>query len=805
MAKDQKRLVLLDTHAIIHRAYHALPDFVSSKGEPTGAIYGLIAMLIKIIEDLKPDYVVACYDLPGPTYRHEAYKEYKAGRKKADDDLIVQMKRSRDVFTAMNVEMYDKPGFEADDMLGTIVEQVRKNLPNLDVVIASGDMDTLQLVDDKRVRVYTLKKGIKDTVIYDEDAVVARFGFGPELLPDYKGLRGDPSDNIVGIKGIGEKTAGTLITTFGTIEKIYKALADGGKNKYKAFKDAGISDRIIKLLEDGKEEAEFSKMLSLIRRDAPINFRLPEKEFKDSVDMTKVNGLLSELEFRTLGERLKNALYGGNGGSGKGGEEPKTAGTADDVDKVDKDELKKVSVALWILNSNLTNPALEDILAYTKTDDFNKAKTIIMSELDKQGLRKVYENIELPIIPVIEKMEKKGVKIDRKLLIDLSKKYHVELSRLERQIWDMAGTEFNINSPKQLGEVLFDRLMLTVKGLKKTEGGARSTRESELEKLRGSHPIIPLLFEFREYQKLLSTYIDTIPTLLDEHDRLHADFIQTGSATGRMASQNPNVQNIPIRTDLGRAVRHAFIADDGFVLAGLDYAQIELRIAAFLSGDKKLIEIFTKNEDVHTAVASEVFGVPLHEVGREQRRRAKIINFGILYGMGVNALRQNLSEENNGEVSRAEAQEFYNAYFEKFSGLAAYLDKVKAETERRGYTETYFGRRRSFEGINSKIPYVKAMAERMAINAPIQGTNADIIKIAMKKVDDYLARERLSHDVFLILQVHDELVYEVRESLAPRVVPEIKKIMESVIDPKDIYGITCAVSASTGKNWGELK
>jgi DNA polymerase-1 len=271
-----------------------------------------------------------------------------------------------------------------------------------------------------------------------------------------------------------------------------------------------------------------------------------------------------------------------------------------------------------------------------------------------------------------------------------------------------------------------------------------------------------------------------------------------------MASQNPNVQNIPIRTDLGRAIRHAFIAEKGFVLAGLDYAQIELRIAAFLSGDKKLIEIFVKNEDVHTAVASEVFGVPLAEVDREQRRRAKIINFGILYGMGVNALRQNLADGNS-DISRAEAQQFYNAYFEKFSGLATYLDKVKAETARKGYTETYFGRRRSFEGINSRIPYVKAMAERMAINAPIQGTNADIVKIAMKKVDEYIVDNKLSDDVFLILQVHDELVYEIRESVVKKVLPEIKMIMESVINPKDIYGVVCAVSSSVGDNWGELK
>ncbi|MEK7095054.1 MAG: DNA polymerase, partial [Patescibacteria group bacterium] len=316
-----------------------------------------------------------------------------------------------------------------------------------------------------------------------------------------------------------------------------------------------------------------------------------------------------------------------------------------------------------------------------------------------------------------------------------------------------------------------------------------------------THPIVPLIFEHRELQKLLSTYIDTIPTLVDKNQRLHAQFIQSGSTTGRMSSHGPNLQNIPIKTDLGRAIRRAFIAEKSFELVALDYSQIELRIAAFLSGDEKLIDIFTKGEDVHNAVASEVFEVPLEKVDKEMRRKAKVINFGILYGMGVTALRQNLGKE----TDRAEAQKFYNDYFQKFSGLATYLDRVKAEAARKGYTETFFGRRRSFEGINSKIPYIKAMAERMAINAPIQGTNADIVKIAMKKIDDYVVENKLENDVFLILQVHDELVYEVETSLKNKVIPEIKKIMETVIDPKETEGIVCKANAVSGKNWGELK
>lgn len=857
--QSRRKLILLDAHAILHRAYHALPDFSTSKGEPTGALYGLSAMLLKIIEDLKPDYVVACYDLKGPTYRHEAYKDYKAGRKKAEDDLVAQMASSRRVFEAFNIPIYDKEGFEADDMLGTIVEQVnglkrplgeglsatakhedetsgadQKVMPaeakralydDLDIIIASGDMDTLQLVDDKCVQVYTLKKGISDTIMYDEDAVMARFGFGPKLIPDYKGLRGDPSDNIVGVKGIGDITATALIKNFGTIENIYKEL-EAGHNE--AFLKAGIKPRIIQLLKDNKEEAEFSKMLATIRRDSPIGFKLPERSFKDSLEVKKVGALWTELEFRTLPQRLAQLVSAWSGqpaasslkkeakskeqGTGIGagarsqgsskvrGESTNDGGRQNALfSSIQADEIEKTGVALWLIQSNLTNPQLEDILQFANTEDFQAAKQAIFTELEKRGLKKVYETIELPLIPVTHKMEKRGVKIDRRVLGNLGETYHTELSRLEKEIWKLAGTEFNINSPKQMGDVLFDKLGLKGKNMKKTGGGARSTKESELEKLRDLHPIVPLLFEYRELAKLLGTYIDAIPPQLDANDRLHTNFIPAGSTTGRMASQNPNLQNIPIKTELGKAIRGAFVAEKGFVLAGFDYSQMELRIAAFMSGDGKLIEIFKKREDVHASVASFVFKVPRDKVTPEMRRRAKVINFGIIYGMGVLALKQNLG------TSRDEAQAFLNEYFQTFSTLAGYLDSIKAEAARKGYTETFFGRRRYFEGINSHIPYIKAQAERMAVNAPIQGTEADVIKIAMIRIDEYITAHKLENDVFPLLQVHDELIYEVREAKAAEVAPEIEKIMESVIDPKDSKGVLLRAFGGTGKNWGELK
>lgn len=824
---NNKRLILLDSHAILHRAYHALPDFVSAKGEPTGALYGLSTMLIKIIADLKPDYIVACYDLPGPTYRHDVYKEYKAGRKKTDSELVSQLKRSRDIFTAFNIPIYDKPGFEADDMLGTIVERIISSkekddiFAGVDVVVASGDMDTLQLVSGKRVQVYTLKKGINDTIMYDEEAVRSRFSFGPELLPDYKGLRGDPSDNIIGIAGIGEKTATILISTFGSIENIYTALDKAAKEKppYGSFKKIGITERIVKLLNEGKEEAEFSKMLATIRRDAPIDFVLPEKTFSAGIEMGKIQALFNELDFRTLGARLTQAIAGKSSKSDvvkstKEIKAEKIKQDADDMSKIDPEEFKKTGIALWLVNSNLSEPTLEDMYNFARIDmsdgglftgssdgsAFKKAQEIIFAEMDKRGLRKVYETIELPLIPVIERMKQVGIKVNVDYLKKLGKEYHATASELEKKIWSLAGMEFNINSPKQLGEVLFDKLGLVIKNAKKTGGGARSTKESELAKLSEDHPIAALILEYRELQKLLGTYIDTIPSQVDAAGRIHSTLVQTGAATGRMSSKDPNLQNIPIKTELGRRIRQAFVADTkaGFVLASFDYSQIELRIAAFLSGDKRLIEIFKSGGDIHKAVAAEVFHVAPEAVDAEMRRRAKVINFGVMYGMGVNALKANLGTD------RADAQKFYNQYFETFSGLAGYLNRVKAEAARNGFTETFFGRRRYFEGIKSKVQFIRAMAERMAINAPIQGTGADIVKLAMIEVDHYLDKKGLRDNVRMLLQVHDEILFEIKKEMVDDVLPEIKKIMENVIKPSEIHGIKCLTEYGVGDNWNEL-
>lgn len=783
--KQIQRLVLLDAHAIIHRAYHALPDFASTKGEPTGALYGLSAMLLKIVGELKPDYIVACYDLPEPTYRHEAYEDYKAGRKEADDELVAQLNRSRDIFTAFGIPIYEKAGFEADDILGTIVEQMKKD-KGIEIVIASGDMDTLQLVEKKKVQVYTLKKGIRDTILYDEDAVVERFGFTPKLLPDFKGLRGDPSDNIIGIPGIGEKTATDLIQQFGSIEAIYKKL----KKDKEMFEKGGIKARIVALLEEHEEEAQFSKMLAVINRNVPIHFTLPQERWEDALSVDAVLDLFTELNFRTLSDRVKQLFR-------------KTDAldfehTEETTEEVDEDELYKTAVALWLLSSNLTNPTLDDILAYAKTKTFTEAQKVICKALKEEKLESVYKDIELPLIPVVRAMKERGVLIDTVYLKKLSTEYHKELAKLEKSIYKHAGEAFNINSPRQLGEVLFEKMALSIKNQKRTSTGQKSTRESELEKMRDEHPIITDILQYRELQKLLSTYIDNLPNMVGNDGRLHADFLQTGTTTGRMASHNPNLQNIPIRTDLGRKIRDAFVAPQGSVLVALDYSQIELRVAAFLSGDEKLIDIFKHRGDVHSAVAAEVFDVPPEHVDYEMRRRAKVINFGILYGMGVNALKANLG------TTRAEAQTFYQDYFKKFHGLERYFRDVKAEAARRGYTKTHFGRKRFFEGIRSNLPYIRAQAERMAMNAPIQGTEADIIKIAMARVHTYLSENDLK-DVHLLLQVHDELVYEMPEKGSEDVLKEIKRIMESVLTLNETKGVPILVEVKRGKSWGEME
>jgi len=789
MAKTQKNtLVLLDAHAILHRAYHALPDFTSPTGEPTGALYGVTTMVLKIIEDFKPQYIAACYDLPEPTYRHEAYDAYKAGRSKTDEALILQINRSREIFNSLGIPIFEKVGFEADDLLGTIAHLTADN-KDLSVIIASGDMDTLQCIDKKRVQVFTLKKGIKDTIIYDEQAVKDRFGFGPKMVIDYKGLRGDASDNIPGIRGIGEKTATTLITTFGSIEQIYKKL----ERDEQQFIDVGITKRMVGLLKDGKEDAEFSKMLATIRTDAIAEFDLASTQWKEHADTELIANLFSNFGFRNMTQRIQKLF------------DITLVDDTANAQAVNPEELQRAAILLWLLESDRTNASYDDIIDYGRS--FLKVNTwedtiIAMEEkVKKAGLWDIFADIEVPLIPVLAQMKKTGIALDVPYLNTLSKKLHTELTQLETSIYKHAGQEFNINSPKQLGEILFDGLELKPKNAKKTTGGQRSTKESELGKLKDEHPIIADLLRYRELQKLVSTYIDSLPGMVGEDGRLHSTLIQTGAATGRMASKDPNLQNIPARTKEGRAIRKAFVAQAGSRLVAIDYSQIELRIAAILSEDPNLMDIFKRGEDVHKGVALRVFGVNGEDVTDNMRRKAKVINFGILYGMGVNALRTNLGSE----TTREAAQEFLNAYFNTFTRLAEYLEESKSFARQHGYTQTLFGRQRHFPGITSSVPFIRAQAERMAINAPIQGSQADIVRIAMVKINAYIEELKLQSDVKMLLQVHDELIFEIKEEKIAATVPTLLNIMTDVLTKEQAKGVPILAEIKIGQNWEEMK
>jgi len=791
MKKDSKKqlIVLLDAHAIIHRAYHAMPDFMTRDGRPTGAIYGFGMMVLKIIDEFQPDHIIACYDLPGPTFRHESFADYKGGRSKTDEALKMQFNPTRDICEAFSIPIYDAPGFEADDVLGTIATQLKDN-KDVNVLIASGDMDTLQLVDKKRVQVYTLKRGLNDTIVYDEKAVKDRFGFSPMSIIDYKAFRGDPSDNIPGIKGIGDKAATLAISKFGTIEKVYASLKKGDDE----LLALGLTPRMVGLIREGQEEAEFSKVIATIRHDAPVEFVIPKHSWKDAVDIDRAIEIFETFELRSLPDRLRSSL---------GLSQLVKAPTAEEQTTLSEEELKQTAIKLWLIDSDQTNADLEAIKDHANKKDATKAQSSIDAEIKKDDeVSMVYEHIEKPLISVIENMQENGILVDQKFFTKLSKEYHIELDKLSKKIHKFAGSEFNIKSPKQLSKALFEDMELPTKGIKKSKTGSYSTNVSTLEKLHDEHEIIQLIMEYRELDKLLGTYIDTIPGQVGVDKRLHAEFLQNGTVTGRFSSRNPNMQNIPTRTDLGRKIREGFIAEKGTQLVSLDYSQIELRCLAMLSGDPTLTKIFQDGQDVHAAVASLIGGVPPEDVDREMRRKAKIVNFGILYGMGVNSLRKQMGGE------RAEAQTFHDGFFTQFPKATAYLEATKEHARKTGFTQTLFGRKRQFKNINSKLGFIRAMAERMALNAPIQGTSADMIKLAMVQINEWLEEQKKQVDAKLILQIHDEIIYEVKDAFVEEFSKKADEIMETALENSYLKyksSVPLIAHYSVGRHWGELK
>ena len=888
-SKKKQLLVLLDSHAILHRAYHALPNFTSASGLPTGALYGFSSILLRILKELRPDYVAACYDLPAPTFRHAAYEKYKAQRPKADPEFIVQIDRSKDILKAFQIPLFEFAGFEADDILGAIVEKT-KDEKDLKIIIASGDLDMLQLVKGNKVVVYTLKKGINDTIIYNEESVKKRYGFLPVAIPDFKALKGDPSDNIKGVPGIGEKTAKELLQKLNSLEDIYKNLERDEKKSGKT----GIKKRVVELLKKNKEEAFFSRDLAEIRKDAPIDFKIELLRNKTRPFKKDAIKIFEELGFKSLIRRLGEADYFFSETIEATEDDFLLAGQSsfniiapkiivdfkkplkeaqeyfwfsDNLEteflncalkngkifkftnedfKKEKEFFKKIfddaskqhygynaknlyhffeksglffefdfdiAIAAWLLNSELNNPSLRNIFEAAGAAEFQKpmfkfpadfsalsknlfeSRERILEKLEKEDLLKIFYDIEMPLIKILKDMERSGILIDHAKLKKISLVCEKKLKTLKENIWRFSGERFNVNSTKELRRVLFEKLRIEMKGIKKTEGGALSTRFSELVKIQEKHPVIKELISFRELFKLKSTYIDSLPLLIKEDGRLHTTFNQTGTVTGRLSSFNPNLQNIPLKGELAKEIRQSFIAPQGWKLVSLDYSQIELRIAASLSGDKKMTTAFKENRDIHSLTASEIFNVSLSEVTSEMRRKAKIINFGILYGMGTRALSEGLG------IARKEAEMYRDEYFQDFQGISEYIQKTIAEAREKGYVQTFFGRKRYFQEFNSLSEAARKETERMAVNMPIQGTAADIIKIAMVQIGRFLeSAASLREKVKMILQIHDELLFEIKEEAVDEATKIIKDIMEKAYEDE----IKFTVEAKIGDNWGEM-
>ena len=792
-----KRLVLLDAHAILHRSYHGMPDFTDKNGQPIGALYGYISMIARIKNDLKPDYMAACYDLPRPTFRHLAYDNYKGTRSATDEALKTQIDVSYDICEGLNIPIYKCEGFEADDLLGTIAEIMKTSCPDVEVIIASGDMDTMQLIDDN-VKVYTLKKA-NETALYGRDAVYAKYGFYPHQIPDYKAIAGDSSDNIIGVSGIGAKGATDLIQKYNDLDNIYQHIEVENFD----FKKEGLRERTVKLMIEHKDSAYFSKTLATIRLDVPVNFT-PSLW---SVDAEAYRALCDRFNFKSLRNKFDDYI------------EDKPV-SLDDDKAVSYDEYAHSGLKsmMNLYDSEMVNIKVTDILDQLNVKSVEEAESKLKELLINERINlKVandnniytlydyYKIIDEPIISIIKSIEDAGIHVSSEMLLTQSNKLHELIKDLEKSIYALAGGEFNINSPKQLADIIYDRLGLGEK-IKKTKTGQRSTNIEMLNSLRDEHEIINNIIKYRELYKLVSTYIDTLPDYIKDDGKIHSKLILNGAATGRFSSEHPNLQNLPAKSGEAIEIRKSFMATPGHKLLSLDYSQIELRLAAILSGDEALLQIFRDGIDVHAGVASLVYNKEAADITNDERRHAKAINFGILYGMGVNALKDSMG------VERVVAQEFYNKYKERFFVLMNYLDEVKRRAEANGYTETLFGRRRQIPLLKSKLPFMKAQGERIAINAPVQGTGAEIIKFAMIDIQNANITptpalpqgEGATRRWRLIMQVHDELIFEIDGNDNTSAI-EIKKIMENVLKKRGIDIIPIVVGTSEGHNLFELK
>ena len=768
----------IDTLALLYRAYYAIPDLRSHDGAPTGALFGLTKSIFKIALQMEPEYIIACFDRPEKTIRQEAHADYKENREMPEEDMIQQIEAARDMLRAYGIPVIEQAGYEADDLIGTLA--VADAEAGDSAVIVTCDGDLLQLTVHDLIRVCFLQKGVSDFILYDMEGVEKRNGYPAKHIIDYKSLAGDSSDNIKGVPGIGDVFAKRLIHTFGDLDSIYAALEAG------SMQSSGITTRVEDLLLKGRESAYVSRDLATIDIKAPLSLKRERIGlWRDGVQFDEAKEMLERYSFESLIPQLKTLV--GHKADADPVEKKQPIVTGADVHA-----LKEAAVLLWILDSNRVNASIEEVFSQTGVEDIHKSITFLEEEVKKARRLLVWEEIERPLIAIIKGIEEVGVRFDVEASHALSEVYQKDLTKLSGEIYQCAGREFNINSPKQLSEILYTDLGLKPTRASKGSSGIRTTKESTLLQMVDSHPIISFILKYRHYEKLRSTYISALPKRVGPDGRLHTSLQQNGTTTGRLSSRNPNLQNIPIGGEDATAIRNLFIAEEGWELLAIDYSQIELRIAALLSQDKNLIEIFSSDGDVHTSTASRIFSLPEDEVTSEQRQHAKVINFGILYGMGIQSLRQSI------KVSLSEAEKFIVEYKKAFPGLFEYMDTLRREAKETGFVTTPHGRVRQVDGINSKLAFVRSQAERIAINSVIQGTAADVIKLAMIKVDRLISKR---DDVRMILQIHDELLFEVKEGSV--IAQEIARCMESISVPSK-GGVSLTVSLKRGKAWGSM-
>lgn len=865
-----KKLLILDSNSILNRAFYGVRYLSSKDGTPTNAIYGFLNILLKLIKEQEPDYICAAFDVKAPTFRHKQYEGYKAQRKPMPEGLAAQMPLAKDVLRAMGVTILEKEGYEADDIIGTVARLCEES--EISCFIATGDKDDLQLASDKTKVILTVtKSGYNETIIYDDKAVKEKYHVTPTEFIDVKALMGDPSDNIPGVKGVGEKTAMSLIEKHHSIEYIYENI-DG----------IGLKGAMLQKMKDGREMAFMSKELATINRNTPIEFNAEECVFDGFENNGELYEILKRLELNSIIKKLdlsggdnvkenedifkdfsyqvgdKNMINGdkvtvvldfdGDNISSAAvgvGNNAVVLNEQDDIKELLEDDsiakvMFDVKEAIVKLNGRIDIKNISDdtaIAAYlvdpakneytieklaseyfgtviekpevkqlSLLDDVESDRSEYLAKcavalgvlndrigdkIKENGQEKLYQEVELPLVTVLAHLEINGFLVDDNQLKEFADKLGEKIDALTNEIYMLAGEEFNINSPKQLGVILFEKLEL--KPVKKTKTGY-ATNADVLEKLRDKHPIVNFIMEYRQLAKLKSTYCDGLTAVVNPNThRIHSVFTQTVTVTGRLSSTEPNLQNIPTRTELGREIRKMFVAKDGYVLVDADYSQIELRVLAHIANDETMINAFRNNEDIHAVTASQVLGIPLEDVTKEQRSSAKAVNFGIVYGIGEFSLAQDL------HISVKEAKAYIESYLEKYHGVRNYMESIKEQAKKDGYVKTMLNRIRYIPELKSPNYNIRQFGERVALNTPIQGTAADIIKLAMVRVDNRLINEGLKSK--LILQVHDELIVEAHKDE----VDKVKQILSEEMQGAMELNVPLKVDMSTGHSWYDAK